>query len=164
VSAGVENNAFRFVVARLVEKLTSHDVDDYTAEPHEYLDELSEVTDRINELEKTAEEHQATLDQFGHGKANGKGEAWHDVVEAAQNLEGTSENTVSVDGTYDVVLFGQNIQQATGFTERYCLDLIEEFGEKTGATWKPYEPPSAGQKNNTRRKRLYVDLDVWGDD
>lgn len=159
------NSTFRYTFAKMAEELSGEAVEDYSKQPHEHMSKFTSVRDEINELYRTVEAHKATLQDVGHGKADGKEDAWNRTVEAANNLHGTSgENTVSVDGRYDVVLFASNIQQATGFSERYCLSLIEEFGEKHGGTWKAYEPPSEQNNGNARRKRLYIDLDVWNDD
>ena len=159
------NSTFRYTFAKMAEEVSGETVEDYSKEPHEHMSKFASVRDEINELHRTVEAHKATLQDVGHGKAEGKEDAWNRTIEAANNLHGTSgENTVTVDGRYDVVLFGSNIQQATGFSERYCLSLLEEFGEKHGVTWKAYEPPSEQNNGNARRKRLYIDLDVWDDD
>jgi chromosome segregation ATPase len=158
------NSTLRYTFAKMAEEVSGEAVEDYSKEPHEHMSKFAVVRNELNELYRTVEAHKATLQTVGHGKADGKEDAWKRTVEAANNLHGTAgENTVTVDGRYDVVLFASNIQQATGYSERYCLSLLEEFGEKHGVTWKPYEPPSEQNNGNARRKRLYLDLDVWDD-
>lgn len=161
-----KNSVTHTQVNHLAQSLTGASVDDYSEDPMARRSDFADVREELNEITRTIDEHDDALDAAGHGKPDGKADAWQRVVEAANNLYGSSaENTVDVDGQYDVVLYWRNIQQATGYSERYCKKLLSDFGgDKRGTEWKKHEPPSENNKGNVRRKRLYVDLDVWGNE
>lgn len=166
----VTQTIFRRTLNRFIEALSEEEIEDYTEFPLSHIGHVKGVQSDINDLLTTVGEHDDALDALGHGKPQGKLDAWQRIVSAAENLEGNSENTVSDFGRYDVVLYWDNIQQATGYSERYCKKLISEFGDegrkhkKSGVECQDYEPPSAKNDHNARRKRLYIDLDVWSEE
>ena len=166
LSAKVDINGYRYIMNSLAEILGDAEVNDYTSDPLDRLGSFRSLREEVDGLQSTVEDHQTTLDKFGEGKSGGKEEAWYATVKAAQNLAGsTPDNTVTgKDTEYDAVMYARNIVQATGYSKRYALDLIEEWGEeKQGTTWFPYKAATSGNKNNATRKRLLIDLDVWGD-
>ena len=162
--------AFRVTIGKIAEELSGQDIDDYTVPPRNHLGKFAATRDDINDLLRTMDKHDSALDSLGHGKPEGKDDAWQRIVTTANNLHGNSENTVNVDGRYDAVLYWKDIQSATGYSERYCKKLISIFGDedsddkKRGANCEDYEPPSPQNDHNARRKRLYIDLDVWSND
>lgn len=113
------------------------------------------AVDRVDDVEEFVE-------TYGDQKARDPDEAWVQIVQAAKNLADNPANTV--EGTAEVCLYVENLEQATGYSDRHCSNLIEEYGEeKAGARWVPYKPASASSNGSAQRKHLVVDLDVWGD-
>ncbi|RYJ12742.1 hypothetical protein ELS19_01330 [Halogeometricum borinquense] len=135
--------------------LPEESIDDYGGAPHDYFEAVGEFASMVHQHESVVEEQRSAVD-------DPMGENWSKIVEAAKNLEGTAGHTRP--NGY-VALYGSDIVQATGHSERYALNLIEKFGQddsKKGVTWQPHEPPQPSNNHSAKKKALLVDLDVWG--
>ncbi|WP_363467852.1 hypothetical protein [Halogeometricum borinquense] len=155
VQRNSEGTVSKTAVNHLLVALTNADVDDYRADPMRLREEVAEVGSMVYRHESIVEEQRSAVD-------DPMSENWSKIVEAAQNLDGTSGHTRP--DNY-VALYGSDIVQATGHSERYALNLIEKFGQddsKKGVTWKPHEPPQPSNNHSVKKKTLLVDLDVWG--
>jgi len=110
----VTQTVFRRTLNQFADALSDTTIDDHTGHPLSNLGQVETVRTDINELFTTIDDHASALDQLGHGKPEGRTDAWNRIVDSAQNLHGEAEHTVNVDGRYDVVLYWQDIKQATG--------------------------------------------------
>jgi hypothetical protein len=143
----VDRVAWNMLLEHLVPDL---EVDDYTAEPHEHLQHVSQVSNAISRHESLLEE-----------EADDDADPWMQIVQAAVNNQDDPDHRAQ--GSY-VSLFVDDVKTATGFSKRYCQELIEDYGEEyEGADWIPHEQASAQNNHNGRRKQLLVDVDVWAD-
>lgn len=142
-------------VNHLLVALTNANVGDYTNDPMQLRENVAEVGSMVYRHESIVEEQQSIVD-------DPMGDNWSKIVEAANNLAGTAGHTRP---NNHVALYGSDIVQATGHTERYAFNLIEKFGQdasKQGVTWQPHEPPQASNNHSAKKKALFIDLDVWG--
>jgi len=151
----------------LLNALLGEGVDDFTADPAQLRDLVADFGRRVSELEQTTAKQQSVINTLGEGTARNKGEAWLDIVDAAQKLADSRDNALPGNR---VRLYIENIEQATGKSSRQASNYIDDFGQdestdkKPGATARPYKPPSAANGNEAQKKSLVVDLDVWGED
>lgn len=149
-------------VNHLLAALSGGDIDDYAADPMRYRDVAADLQTRLEHVETGLSEHADRLDKFDqgdHGKGSG---AWGAIVEEAKRCQGQSGYNLSGNR---VQLHTDDIARATGRSERMASNYIEDFGEdKRGADWRPYKPPNSANNGEPKRKRLVVDLDVWGDE
>lgn len=146
--SSVDRVAFNMLLENIVPGL---EVDDYTAEPHEHLDAATEVS-------KLLARHESVLED----EADDDADPWMQIVQAAVNNQDDPDHRAQ--GSF-VSLFVDDVKTATGFSKRYCQELIERYGEDyEGADWIPHEQASAQNNHNGRRKQLLVDVDVWGDE
>jgi len=145
----------------IIGKLTSADIDDYTADPARNLTQVSDFNTRVNSLESVVKRHEGVVSDLGVGKSSSVSESWYAIVETAKNLKADPDHKLP---NNRVRLFRENIAQATGKSKRQASNYIEQFGDnKKGAEWTKYEPASARNNNNAKKKSIVVDLDVWGD-
>ncbi|SFR37090.1 hypothetical protein SAMN04487947_0559 [Halogeometricum rufum] len=155
VERNSEGTVSKTALNHLLDALTNAEIDDYRDDPMRLREEVAEVGSMVYRHESIVEEQQSAVD-------DPMGENWSKIVEAANNLAGTAGHTRPDN---HVALYGSDIVQATGHTERYALNLIEKFGQddsKKGVTWQPHEPAQPSNNHSAKRKALLVDLDVWG--
>lgn len=145
----------RTIVNHLLERLVPDvDVDDYMADPMEQFATVEEFGRKLSQ----------TVDAVESAPQNPKGDPmtdnWQAVVEHARTLQ-DNPNHKSKDGW--VVLYAQDVADATGNSTRWGRKLIQELGEgHEGAKWRAAkENPEPGSRD--RKKALYVNLDVWGE-
>lgn len=147
----------RIAMAKLASAVTGRDIpasNDMVQSSRVVLDEFQELRDRIDELE-------SFVDSYGLEKPRDQDEAWVRIVDAARNKRNNPEHTIQ--DSNEVSLFIDTIETATGYSDRYCSDLIEKYGDaKRGARWVDYEPASAVNNHSATRKQLVIGLDVWG--
>jgi len=156
------DKAAKLTINHLLAALSGADIDDYAADPMQYRNVAEDVQTRLEHVETGLSEQADRLDQFDHGD-HGKGSgAWGAIVKEAHRCQGQSGYNLSGNR---VQLHTDDIARATGRSERMASNYIEDFGEeKRGADWRPYKPPNSANNGEPKRKRLVVDLDVWGDD
>lgn len=147
----------------LVQALTGADIDDYTADPMRNQQCLASFGDQIRDMGDTVARHESIIEEEGTASGNSKEAAWQDTIEAAENLHGKADHTI---GDNWVKLFTDNIEQATGYTNRRAGQLIDEWSEEKEGTEKvPYKRYTTSRKtesSSVQRKALKIDLDVWG--
>lgn len=157
----LEDKANEQALNEFIKFLTDGDVDftkGATANRHLLRDWNDRVTETIDRSKRNA----SRLDDVYEDDRGGVASAWTATVEAASQHADMREHSLPENR---VVLYKKQIAAATGRTERQALNYIEEWGEsKQGCTWKPYEPPSEYNSGEAKKKRLIIDLDVWGDD
>lgn len=156
-------NAFQSQINVLLSSLTGAEID-ATEDPVLHKDFVEDFNSRVCELETAVAKQEDTISNLGEGKSSGPEEAWHNIVQAAQRLAGSRENGLP---SNRVRLYIDNISQATGKSERQASNYIDRFGGeggKKGAQKRDYEPATAQNGNEAKRKSLVVSLDVWGDD
>lgn len=137
-------------------------VDDFTAPPAAHRDAIEDFGGQLRETKTRVDRHAAVIDTLESGEAKGPDAAWKRVVDAANKLADSADHSLP---NNRVALGRDEIAQATGKTKRTAQDYIERFGEgRHGADWRPHRPPSKQTGGESRRKKLVVDLDVWGDD
>lgn len=157
-SQSLDYSEGRIAMAQLAEAITDRDVsktNDMVQSSRVILDEFQKLREQVDDLEEWKE-------SYGVGKARDQDEAWVQIVNAARNKKGNLNHQIK-DST-EVSLFIENIETATGYSDRHCSNLIEKYGEnKRGCRWRPYQEASAENKNNSRRKQLIIDLDIWGE-
>lgn len=119
------------------------------------------ILDEFERLRETVYDLDDFMDSYGVEKPRDQDEAWVQIVNAARNKKGNPSHQIQ--GSNDVSLFIENLETVTGFSDRHCSGLIEQYGkEKRGMRWIKHEPASAANKHNATKKQLVIDLDVWG--
>jgi len=160
----VGEDAFHYAVAMIASQLTGDDVD-YTDAPPEQRHHFSQVGEKFQNIENTVARHESVIEEHGQPSADSKSAAWQDTIEAAQNLQGSRNNGLPDNR---VKLFTENIEQATGYTNRRAGQLIDEWNdEKEGTEKQPYARVPTSRKTESsgiQKKALIIDLDVWGDE
>jgi len=155
------NSVTRVTANHIISQLTSADLDDFTADPSSHLSHLSDFNTRVQSLETVVKRHESVVSDLGVGKSSSVSESWYAIVKTAKNLSNDPDHKLAENR---VRLFRENIAQATGKSKRQASNYIEQFGDaKKGAEWTKYEPASARNNNNAKKKSIIVDLDVWGD-
>lgn len=153
-----QETALRVSMARLAEAITGEEAD-YSEDPFQHADSVVTAFEDLREELAEFQEFRAT---YGEEKARDQDEAWFQAVRAATNLENNPTNNIK--NTSEVALYIGNLEQATGYSDRHCSNLIETWGEeKEGTRWEAYEAASAGNNHNETKKHIAIDLDVWGD-
>lgn len=153
-----QESALRVSMARLAEAVTGDEAD-YSDDAFQHADS---VVTAFEGLREELVELQQFRDTYGEEKARDQDEAWFQAVRAATNLENNPANKIK--GTSEVALYISNLEQATGYSDRHCSNLIETWGEeKEGTRWVAYEAASAGNNHNETKKHIAIDLDVWGE-
>lgn len=138
----------------------SGDVDDYSKDPMQYTDHFEQIHDRVESVEKSVSSHETRLENVGTKKSQGKEDAWLATVTAAHNLYGMRDENTGPNQT--AYLYIGNLEQATGYSDRRCSQLIDEWAEeKPGTKKRDYRRGETQTRGNSRRKRLAVDLEVW---
>lgn len=149
--SSVDVTVFNHLLERLIPEL---DVDDYTSDPMQHLATVESFGKKLTQTVDAVEEAPE------NPKRDPMTDNWQNVVEHARTLK-DNPNHKSRDGF--VVLYAQDVADATGNSNRWARDLIKELGEShEGAKWRaPKENPKSGSQD--RKKALYVNLDVWGE-
>lgn len=159
-----ENTVPRTAMNHLISALVGDGVPDFSADPFEYRHLVEDFNDRVNDVEGLAKRNSSKVDSIYDGSVDGPEAAWIQIIEAAKNLQNQPNHGLP---NNRVQLYKENIAQATGKSDRQAGNYIERFGEeKEGTDWKPYKRPSQspdGKNKEAQKKRLVVDLDVWGD-
>jgi hypothetical protein len=146
----------------ILDALLGGGVDDFTEPPATHRDAIEDFGRQLRDVKTRADRHAAVIDTLESGEAKGPDAAWKRVVDAANNLSDSTDHSLP---NNRVALGREEIAQATGKTKRTAQDYIERFGEnRRGADWRPYQPPSEQTGGEAKRKKLIVDLDVWGED
>lgn len=149
-------------INHLITDLTGGKIKNYAADPLQNQDLVSDFNNRFSELESKVARHASVVDDLNREQTDGPDEAWHAILDAARRLSDHPDHSISKNG---VVLYRENISQATGRSKRRASEYIERFGErKSGASYRPYQRATAGKNNSTKKKALRIDLDVWGND
>lgn len=147
----------RIAFANLASAITGRDIpasNDMVQSSKVILNEFEAMRERVNELEEFK-------DSYGVGKARDEDEAWTMIVDAARNKQDNPNHRIK--DTNEVALFVENLETVTGYSDRHCSSLIDDFAEEKRGTRKvDYQPASAANNNSATRKQLVVDLDVWG--
>lgn len=151
-----------FEINYLIKDLTGDKIKNYKSDPLQNRELVSDFNDRFSELESTVARHASVVDDLDRGQTDGPDEAWHAVLEAARRLSDHPDHSVAENS---VLLYRENIAQATGRSERMASNYIERFGDrKSGASYRPYERASGSNNNSTKKKALRIELDVWGNE
>lgn len=165
---GEEKAVTKTVVNQLLAAIVGGETIDFAANPFENKGAMEDFGDRVNNLENTIARLETLEDRIGKGKSNGPTEAWLNIVEWAKRNKNNEDHQLP---NNRVQLFRENIAKATGVGEKQAGNYIEWFGDddgkyaKPGTSWQPYQKPNAFKnRNKPRKKRLVVELDVWGDD
>jgi len=160
-----KSNVTQTTLNHLVQALTGAEISDYSSDPMQNRSAVDHVGDQIQDLKNTVARHDSIIEEQGTASGNSKDKKWQDTVEAAKNLQNKADHSIG-DGW--VKLFTENIEQATGCSNRRAGQLIDEWSdEKQGTDMVPYERITTSRKtdgSNVQRKALKVDLDVWGED
>lgn len=143
-------------MAQLAEAITGREIaktNDMVQSSRVILNEFQQLHERVQTLEEFA-------DSYGDEKARDRTEAWAQIIQAAQNKQDNPSHTIK--GTNEIALYVETLETVTGYSDRHCSNLIDEFADKHGCRKVDYEPASASNNHNATRKQLVVDLDVWG--
>lgn len=121
------------------------------------------ILDEFEKLRDTVDDFEEFMESYGVEKPRNQDEAWVKIVNLARNVQDNPNH--SIKGSNEVSLFIEDLEKATGYSDRHCSDLIEEYGkEKQGTRWIKHEPASAANNHNATKKQLVLDLGVWGED
>jgi len=162
----------RAAVNLLFDALVEADIEDYTADPAQHRDAVSEfgqlintMHQRLNAVEEIAEEEQSL-------SGDPSVQNWQAIVEKAQNLKGHADHQAAEN---QVKLFVKQVMGAVGCSDTWASELIEQYGAdpdedskgKRGTRWQEHKKMTTSRKtesSNVQQKALYVDLDVWGEE
>lgn len=157
-STSVDAAEARIAMASLASAITGRDIsrsNDMVESSKVILEEFQQLRERVGELEEF-------MDSYGVEKPRDENEAWKKIVDAARNKQ--HNPTHAIKGTNEVSLYIDNLETATGFSDRHCSTLIEDFADdKRGTRMVGYEPASAANNHSATKKQLVIDLDVWGE-
>lgn len=152
-----QESSLNFAFATLAQSLVDEEVSNTQNAP----DSATMVAEEFEQLRERLAHLEEFESSFGERDARNRDEAWFQAVRAASNLENNPQNNIK--NTSEVALYIDNLEQATGYTDRHCSNLIEEWGEeKDGARWVAHREASEANKGNATRKHIAIDLDVWG--
>lgn len=148
----------RVAFAELASAITGREV----SRANRMVESAQIILDEFETLRERVDAHEEFMDSYGVDKPRDQDEAWVKIVDAARNKKNNPEHVVK--GSNEVALFIENIETATGFSDRHCSDLIEQYGkEKKGTRWIAHERATAANNHSATKKQLVIDLDVWGD-
>ena len=146
-------------------RLTTCDIDDFTADPMPHFDAVDDFGDRVQNVLSTVQRHESILEERHTPRGAGPEEHWWNVVQYAYNVR--EQPTNKLPGSW-VVLYKDDVAAATGVGERRAGQLIDEWGGasegkegKNGTRFQPYQRADAGNNHNPTRKAIKIDLDVW---
>lgn len=148
---------------KILRSLSGMDAGEYPMTPNtvgnEHLEIAAELNHHVTTAHKLAQQHQRIVEDERTFSGNTKDKAWWSVLELAKNTGSNLPNN-------RVQLDADELVKATGYSRRRCVDLIDEWAEdhKQGVEMRPYKPPSKATGGEPKKKRLVLDLSVWGDD
>jgi len=150
---------------QFIARLTSCDIEDFTADPFQYLGAVDDFGDRVQNVLTTVQRHESIIDERHTPQGAGPEEHWWNVVQYAYNVQ--DQPTNKLPGSW-VALYKDDVAAATGVGERRAGQLIDEWGGasegrdgKQGTRHQPYQRANAGNKHNPTRKAIKINLDVW---
>lgn len=162
----VESNfTHETVLNNIISALVDDDLD-RSENPMAHLGAVEDLGERISDIENTLQRHESQIEEGQAVATDRQGTHWQRVVETATNLDGNPSHDLPGDW---VKLYKENIQSATGLSERRAGQLIDEWTNensgkhKNGTRKQDYQPPTAGNNNSIQKKAIKVDLSVWGD-
>lgn len=160
--ASADRAVTRSSVNLLLDALLGGEVDDFDADPASNRDLVEDLGRRIRDVEQTTAKQQDVVRKLSDGKTSGPDEAFARIVDTARRLSNSSNHVLPNNRVW---LGCEEIAQATGLGERQASNYIDRFGEeRVGADWRSYQPPSEQNGGEARKKKLIIDLDVWGEE
>jgi len=148
----------RVGMAQLASAITDREID----ASNDMVESSKLILEEFKTLRATVRELEQFKDEYGVGEARDKDEAWAQILTAARNKQDNPNHVIQ--GTKEITLFVETLETVTGYSDRHCSNLIDEYAsEKRGCRKVEYEPASAANNNNATRKQLVVDLAVWGE-
>lgn len=145
--------------AELASAITGRDI----SRGNNMVESAQIVLDEFEKLRDTVDDFEGFMESYGVEKPRNQDEAWVKIVDLARNVQDNPNHCIQ--GSNEVSLFIEDLEKATGYSDRHCSDLIEEYGkDKQGTRWIKHEPASAANNHNATKKQLVLDLNVWGED
>lgn len=124
---------------------------------------FTELADQLHTHDSAIDRHESVIQESKTAGCD-TSDHWWAVVEAAHNLQGSPNHGLPDNW---VKLYRENIAQATGLSAKRGQQLIDEWADddsrkhKRGTKKQAYDPGSAANNNESQRKALFVDLNIW---
>lgn len=158
-----EHKPGRVAFNTLLDAIVGADIQDYQASPLDHQqaavdfgEQVRTLNSRLTKVEEIAEEEETLSDDPSVSN-------WQAIVEDAKSLHGHPQHSAPGDR---VKVYKKQVATAVDCSERYALQLIEQFGEeKRGAEWQEYKRHNTSRdtpSNDIQKKALVIDMEVWG--